>query len=130
MYLLDTNTVIYFFKRQGRVAERLLAVPPAEVALPSIVVYELSVGVLKSGNPERRRKDLQELMAATAILPFGPQEAAVAAQIRHDLERVGTTIGPYDLLIAGAALSRGATLVSHNTGEFGRVQGLSLEDWF
>ena len=130
MYLLDTNTVIYFFKRQGRVAERLLAVPPAEVALPSIVVYELSVGVLKSGNPERRRKDLQELMAATAILPFGPQEAAVAAQIRHDLERAGTTIGPYDLLIAGAALSRGATLVSHNTGEFGRVQGLSLEDWF
>lgn len=130
MYLLDTNTVIYFFKRQGRVAERLLAVPPAEVALPSIVVYELSVGVLKSGNPERRRKDLQELMAAMAILPFGPQEAAVAAQIRHDLERAGTTIGPYDLLIAGAALSRGATLVSHNTGEFGRVQGLSLEDWF
>lgn len=130
MYLLDTNTVIYFFKRQGRVAERLLAVPPAEVALPSIVVYELSVGVLKSGNPERRRKDLQELLAATAILPFGPQEAAVAAQIRHDLERAGMTIGPYDLLIAGAALSRGATLVSHNTNEFSRVQGLSLEDWY
>lgn len=130
MYLLDTNTVIYFFKGQGRVAERLLAVPPAEVALPSIVVYELSVGALRSGNPERRRKDLQELIAVSAVLPFGPQEAAAAAQIRHDLERAGVTIGPYDILIAGAALSRGATLVSHNTGEFSRVQGLSLEDWY
>ena len=130
MYLLDTKTIIYFFKGQGRVAERLLAVPPAEVALPSIVVYELSVGVLKSGHPERRRKDLQELMAVSVVLPFGPQEAAVAAQIRHDLERAGATIGPHDILIAGAALSRGATLVSHNTREFSRVQGLSLEDWY
>lgn len=130
MYLLDTNTVIHFFKGQGRVADHLLALPPAEVALPSIVVYELSVGILKSGNLERRRKDLQELVAVSAVLPFGPQEAAVAAQIRHDLEHAGMTIGPYDILIAGAALSRGATLVSHNTREFSRVQGLSIEDWY
>ena len=57
-------------------------------------------------------------------------EAKASAQIRHDLERTGTPIGPYDLLIAGTVLSHGAILVTHNTREFGRVRGLILEDWF
>jgi tRNA(fMet)-specific endonuclease VapC len=44
--VLDTNTLIYFFKGRGNVAERILSVPPAEVAVPAIVVYELEVGIL------------------------------------------------------------------------------------
>jgi tRNA(fMet)-specific endonuclease VapC len=43
--------------------------------------------------------------------------------------RRGQPIGPYDVLIAAHARSLQATLVTHNTGEFGRVQGLLLEDW-
>ena len=41
MYILDTNSVIYFFKGLGRVAERLLRVPPNEVALSAVVLYEI-----------------------------------------------------------------------------------------
>jgi tRNA(fMet)-specific endonuclease VapC len=129
MYVLDANAVIHFFKGMGGVAKRLLATPPAEIALPAVALYELEVGRLKSVNPERRRRELEELSTFVAILPFGPEEAAAAAQVRADLERVGLTIGPYDVLIAGTALSHRATLVTNNTSEFGRVRGLVIEDW-
>lgn len=130
MYALDTNSVIYFFKGMGRVAERLLRSPPREVALPAVVLYELELGLAKSSAPERRRSQVDELVRRVAILPFGRTEAQVTARIRADLERTGEPIGPLDFLIAGTALAHGATLVTHNTKEFGRVGGLSLEDWY
>ena len=130
MYALDTNSVVYFFKGLDRVAERLLATPPGDVALPAVVLYELELGVAKSNAPERRRDQLAELVRRVRILPFGPDEARVTARIRADLERAGKPIGPLDFLIAGTALHHGATLVTHNRGEFGRVGGLSLEDWY
>ncbi len=129
MYALDTNTVSYFFKGFGRVAERLLAMPPAEIAIPSVALFELEFGLARSGSKHRRRQ-LQEFVSLAVILPFGPAEAKVSGQIRSELERAGTSIGPYDLLIAGTALTHGATLVTHNTNEFGRVRGLTLEDWY
>jgi len=129
MYALDANTVIHFFKGMGGVAKRLLETPPFEIALPSVVLYELEVGRLKSRNPERRQRELDELTTFVTLLPFGPSEAAAAAQVRADLERTGLKIGPYDVLIAGTVLSHRATLVTNNTAEFGRVQGLMVEDW-
>jgi tRNA(fMet)-specific endonuclease VapC len=129
MYALDANTVIHYFKGKGAVAKRLLAVAPAEIALPSIVLYELEVGRLKSRNPERRRKDLEELTLFATILPFGPREAAAAAQVRADLEQSGLPIGPHDVLIAGTVLSHRAILVTNNVSEFRRVHGLTVEDW-
>ncbi len=130
MYVLDTNSVIYFFKGMGQVAERLLSTPPREVALPAVVLYELELGLAKSSSPERRRSQVDELVRRVTILPFGHAEAQVTARIRADLERAGEPIGPLDFLIAGTALANGATLVTHNTKEFGRVGGLSLEDWY
>jgi tRNA(fMet)-specific endonuclease VapC len=130
MYALDTNSVIYFFKGMGQVAERLLSTPPREVALPAVVLYELELGLAKSSSPERRRSQVDELVRRVTILPFGHAEAQVTARIRADLERAGEPIGPLDFLIAGTALANGATLVTHNTEEFRRVGGLSLEDWY
>jgi tRNA(fMet)-specific endonuclease VapC len=129
MYALDANTVIHFFKGKGNVAKRLLAIAPTEIALPSVALYELEVGRLKSRNPERRRREIEELSTFATILPFGPPEAAAAAQVRAELERTGLSIGPYDVLIAGTALSHRAILVTNNTAEFGRVRGLVAEDW-
>jgi tRNA(fMet)-specific endonuclease VapC len=130
MIVLDTNTLIYFFKRQGRVAERLLAQPPREIGVPTIVIYELEVGIAKSTSPEKRRRQLAELLAAVTVLPFGAAEAQQAARIRAELERAGEPIGPYDILIAATALAHGGRLATRNVKEFGRVPGLSLEDWY
>lgn len=38
-------------------------------------------------------------------------------------------IGPYDVLLAGQAKAAGLRLVTHNTAEFARIPGLTLEDW-
>jgi tRNA(fMet)-specific endonuclease VapC len=130
MYALDTNSLSYFFKGMGRVADRLFATPPAEIAIPSVVLFELEFGLAKLSQPERRRQQLQELLDLVLVLPFGPGEARAAAEIRVALERAGTPIGPYDLLIAGSVLHHRATLVTHNMREFERVPGLLVEDWF
>jgi tRNA(fMet)-specific endonuclease VapC len=130
MFVLDTNTLIYYFKGMGQVAERLLAHSPQEVGVPTVVVYELEVGIAKSTQPEKRRQQLAEMLAVVAVLPFGMAEARQAAQLRAALEAAGTPIGPYDVLIAATAMAHGSTLVTHNMQDFSRVVGLSLVDWF
>ncbi len=130
MYALDTNTVIYFFKNMGNVAQHLFSLPPHEIVLPSVVLYELEVGIAKSTSPEKRRNQLNELLTVVRVLPFTEKEAEVTARIRATLENAGTPIGPLDMMIAGTALTNQATLVTHNTKEFSRIDSLRLEDWF
>jgi len=130
VYALDTNTIIYFFKGVGRVAERLLATPPRDIVVPSVVVYELELGIAKSSSPQKRRKQLDQLLTAVTVLPFTRNEARAAAGIRARLEAGGRPIGPIDTLIAGTALASGAVLVTHNTAEFSRIEELTLEDWY
>jgi tRNA(fMet)-specific endonuclease VapC len=130
MWVLDTNTLIYFFKGMGRVSETLLSHSPDSIAIPAIVLYELEVGIAKSTAPRKRRQQLKALTDATLLLPFGAAEAEAAARIRVDLEKYGQPIGHYDVLIAATALAQKATLVTHNTREFGRIKQLNVEDWF
>jgi tRNA(fMet)-specific endonuclease VapC len=96
MYLLDTNTLIYYFKGKGKVAVRLLQVAPRNVAVSTITVYELEVGLAKSNAPRVRRDQLEDFLAFVTVLPFERKEAAAAAGIRADLERRGVAIGPLD----------------------------------
>ena len=130
MYILDTNTVIYFFKNMGNVAKHLFSIPPYEIALSSVVLYELEVGIAKSTSPEKRRTQLNELLTVLRVLPFTEKEAAATAKVRVKLEKAGKPIGPIDMMIAGTALANRATLVTHNTKEFSRIDDLCLEDWF
>jgi len=130
MWVLDTNTLIYFFKGEGRVAGELLARAPRDIGIPSVVLYELQVGIAKSSAPDKRTRQLAELISVVQVLPFHEREAQAAAELRATLERDGRPIGPYDTLIAGTALAHGAVLVSRNTREFDRVEALRVEDWY
>lgn len=129
-YLLDTNTFIYYFKGFGSVKERLLVCQPSEIVLSSVVYYELQVGILKSTSPQKRIAQLASLKNQVNWVDFDEKSAQATAQIRVDLERIGKPIGSYDVQIAGMAVANDLILVTHNTGEFGRVNDLKLEDWF
>lgn len=129
-YLLDTNTLIYYFKGLGNVKERLLVCQPSEIVLSSVVSYELQVGILKSTSPQKRIAQLAILKNQVSWVDFDEKSAEATAQIRVELERMGKPIGSYDVQIAGMAMANDLILVTHNTGEFGRVSGLKLEDWF
>ncbi|MBZ5564594.1 MAG: type II toxin-antitoxin system VapC family toxin [Acidobacteriia bacterium] len=130
MFLLDTNTLIYFFKGRGKVAEHLFATPPGDVAISSVSLYEIEVVIAKSAQPAKRRKQFDTFLAIVAVLPFDRSSARAAASVRVDLERRGLPIGPLDNLIAGVALAHRATLVTRNTREFSRLPGLAILDWY
>jgi len=130
MYMLDTNILIYFFKDVGKVATQLLSHSPNDIIIPSTVIYELQVGIAKSNQPQKRETQLSTLLQQIKINNFTLKEATEAAQIRADLEKKGTPIGPIDTLIAAHARANNKILVTHNTKEFQRVEGLILEDWY
>jgi tRNA(fMet)-specific endonuclease VapC len=130
MYILDTNTLIYFFKGIGNVSTRLLQTPLRSIGIPTIVLFELEVGIAKSSSPKKRRLQLENLTATVNILPFSREEVKFAAAIRVDLENRGKPIRPYDVLIDGTTLANKGVLVTHNTSEFGRIEGLQFEDWY
>ncbi|XHX79661.1 MAG: type II toxin-antitoxin system VapC family toxin [Stenomitos frigidus ULC029] len=130
MYILDTNTLIYYFKGQGQVAQNLANVPAHEISVPTIVLFELQVGIAKSTAPAKRTQQLQQLLSQVNLVPFDQNAALAAAMIRANLEQQGTPIGQIDVLIAGTAMARQATLVTHNINEFSRVAGLAIADWY
>lgn len=130
MYVVDTNTLIYYFKGQGQVAPNLASVSPQEISIPTIVLFELQVGIAKSSSPTKRTQQLQKLLSLVNLVPFDRDAALAAARIRAQLEQQGTPIGPMDVLIAGTAIALQATLITHNVSEFSRVSGLAIADWY
>jgi tRNA(fMet)-specific endonuclease VapC len=130
MYILDTNACIEFLRhRDSTVARHLAGVRPAEVALCSVVKAELYFGALRSARPEHSLRQLDQFFAGLVSLPFDDLAAEAYGSLRAQLDQQGTPIGPNDLLIAAIALANRATLVTHNTREFGRVPNLAIEDW-
>lgn len=130
MYLLDTNTCIYFLKNSfPTLTQRLLNTDPSELFVSSITVFELTYGAEKSKWGEKTRQKLAMFLAPFTILPFDDEDAMVAGRIRGALEQRGMPIGPYDVQIAAQALAKGLTVLTHNLSEFKRVPDLRVEDW-
>lgn len=130
MVLLDTNTLIYFFKQQGQVAAHLKNIAASQVAIPAVVLFELEYGVLRSTQPDLQRKSIDAALRVYRVLSMDYACAKSAAWIKHTLALAGTPIGHFDQLIAGMALAHDLTLITRNTREFERVPGLRVENWF
>jgi len=128
-YLLDTNAVIALMKNHSRIVERIRHAGRSELVICAPVEAELWFGVNKSSRVEENRRHLTTLLDWLPSLPFSSEAARLCGELRADLARKGTPIGPYDLQIAAIALTNDCILVTHNTGEFSRIAGLKLEDW-
>ena len=129
-FCLDTDTCINAMKGLcPGMAVRFGQFNPEDFGVPAIVRAELLLGVLKSGNPERTGTIVEEFLSPFDLIPFERTAAQKYADIRHDLEKKGTPIGPNDLVIAATARARNLVLITHNTKEFGRVADLAIEDW-
>ena len=102
---------------------------PADIALCSVVKAELLFGALRSEQKESNLQLLQKLFAPLHSFEFDDKATAHYAEIRADLAAQGNLIGANDLMIAAIARANQATLITHNMGEFERVQGLLIEDW-
>ncbi len=123
-YLLDSNICIAAMKREPLVMAALDELPVGSVALPSIVVAELSYGASKSQNVVKSLQALALLTDHVPTVPFDFRAAHYYGRTKALLQREGTPIGPNDYLIAATALALNATLITRNVREFARIPGL------
>jgi tRNA(fMet)-specific endonuclease VapC len=132
-YLLDTNACIALINgTEINVRRRFKRAVAREsvILLSSIVAFELWYGVAKSQRKDSNTQRLETFLGGPLEWAlFDEDDARGAGTVRAELETVGRPVGAYDVLLAGQARRRGATLVTSNTKEFARVQGLKWEDW-
>lgn len=130
IYLLDTNVWITVLRRPtSSLATRFRSLTPADIRVCSVVVGELRYGCLRSAKPSANRRIIDALLAPYVSFPFDDVAADRFAVIRRSLLTIGQPIGPLDQQVAAIALPNHCRLVTHNTSEFSRVPGLTLEDW-
>jgi tRNA(fMet)-specific endonuclease VapC len=127
-YMLDTDTVSFALRGQGRVATRLLAHRPSEICMSSLTLAELRYGAAL-----RRSRKLDRLIDAFAysvtVADFDREAADRFGVVGALLSRRGVPIGTVDTLIAAHALTLTLTLVTNKERHFGRVPGLKIETW-
>ncbi len=128
-YLLDTNIAIYVIKNRSQTARDRFVRHQGQMSISSVTLMELVFGAEKSMHPERNLRDVEGFAARLEVLPYHDAAAIHTGQVRAELSRRGTPIGPYDQMIAGHARALGLILVSNDVREFKRVPGLRVENW-
>ena len=129
-YMLDTDTCSYIMKRSSpAVLSRLQSVRVSDVCMSVITKSELLYGVEISPRREQDEAALNAFLAHVEVLDFPDEAAQYYAKMRARLKKEGTMIGANDLFIAAHARCFDLILVTNNTGEFGRVPDLILENW-
>ena len=130
MYLLDTNICLYAINgRHPNLNKHLFSVHPDDILISSITISELEYGAAKSRWGDRTRQIMHAFLANYEVLPFDEQDAALFGVIRASLESQGNNIGILDAMIGAQGVARNLTVVTHNTKEFIRIPGITLEDW-
>lgn len=129
-YMLDTDICIYLKKRRPpSIAERFKQLRHGEVVISMMTYGELLSGALKSREKQAAISNVKRLAARLPVQAMSVEVAEVYAAIRSDLERQGCLIGGNDLWIAAHAMALDLTLVTNNTREFSRIDGLRFENW-
>ncbi|MCK4504133.1 MAG: type II toxin-antitoxin system VapC family toxin [Candidatus Aegiribacteria sp.] len=130
MYLIDTDICIYLIKKKSEyLLQRFESEKAFNIGVSAISVAELEYGIAKSAYPERNRIALLEFLSCFEIVPFTDLDTQAYGAVRAFLNKKGTPIGPYDLMIAAQCLTRDLILVTNNVKEFQRVPDLHIENW-
>lgn len=129
-YMLDTNICIYAIKNKPeKVLENLRKHKPEDICISSITYAELVHGVEKSQAVLKNRIALTLLLSNIEIMPFDADAANHYGNIRAILEKKSQPIGNMEMLIAAHARALGCNIVTNNTREFQKVDGLTIENW-
>ena len=131
-YLLDTNICIYAMNRSSRgVMQKMLDVGSDALAISSMVAAELAFGVARSNEAYRakNKQSLQRFIASIEVLPWTHAAMWHFGDQRQRLKLAGQPIAEIDLLIGAQALASDLVVVTNNTKEFERIEGLKLENW-
>lgn len=128
-FMLDTNICVFSIKSRPQSVREAFTLHQSQMCISTITLMELIYGAEKSSNPDRNLAVIEGFAARLEVLSYDQAAAAHTGQLRAELARAGTPIGPYDQMIAGHARSLGLIVVTNNQREFKRVPGLRIEDW-
>ncbi|MBI3822512.1 MAG: type II toxin-antitoxin system VapC family toxin [Planctomycetes bacterium] len=129
-YLLDTNVCVTYLRgKDVALMQKIQSHKVGDIALCSVVLGELWFGAAKSNQPQTHQAEIMAFVQPYSSLPFDDAAAIEFGNLYAHLKALGQPIGPFDLMIAATALANKLVLVTHNTKEFSRVPGLTLEDW-
>lgn len=128
-FMLDTNIVIDVIKRRPLEILDIFNRYANQICISSITLAELLHGVEKSSIPDKNMATVSEFISHLDILDYDSNAAMHYGDIRADLEKKGTCIGVNNLHIAAHGRSRGLVVVTNNTKEFNRIEGLRIIDW-
>ncbi len=129
IYLLDTDTCVFWLRGQHSVRERLQAVGPEAIAISIVTLAELRYGAECSERPGSNHAAIDDFVAALSIVGIDMETARAFAEIKAELRRSRALIEDLDLLIAATGFAHDLTLVTNNQDHFGRVAGLRLDNW-
>lgn len=129
-YLLDTNTCIrHLNQRSENIIRKLASILLEDIAVCSVVKAEMFFGAAKSQYPEKTLAKQRMFLDQFNSLPFDDVSAMAYGTIRAALEKQGIPISGHDMQIAAIAIVNDLILITHNTREFGRIDGLKIDDW-
>ena len=128
IYMLDTDTVSLIVRNHSPVIRNLIKHEDDEICISAITYAELSYGLEKKGS-DKLFSEVRLIIEKLSIISFDDLQSELYGKIRVELEKSGTPLENMDMLIAAAALSIGAILVSHNIKHFSKIEGIKVEDW-
>jgi tRNA(fMet)-specific endonuclease VapC len=126
--MLDTDTVSLLVRKNPTIMKNLIKHENDEILISAISYAELCFGLEKKGS-QRLFNEVSAILGKLTVIDFNSSQSELYGKIRLNLEKSGTPLGDMDMLIAAAALSTGAILVSHNIKHFQRIKGIRLVDW-
>lgn len=119
-----------FVRGDEKTMVQLKTKSPLQIKISSVTFHELHYGLFKNPKIKKStRSAVLSFLEDIEIVSFGLNEAGHAANIRVSLEKEGTPVGAYDLLIAATAVAHNFILVTSNEKEFSRIPDLTIENW-
>lgn len=128
-FMLDTNACIAVIKRQSSHVCQRMRSHLEQSCISSLTLAELRFGAEKSANSSANHAAIDLFLSPLQIELFDEPAAYVYGLVRARLQRLGQPIDPLDTLIGAHALALNLILVTNNTREFARIEGLKVEDW-
>lgn len=127
--MLDSDHFVYWMNGHAAVRAKVQEVGFHQIAVSAVTVGELFFGAYNSQRIQENIDRAVEFLSYLTILDLGMAGGRVFGELKAQLRQAGQTVGDADLFIAATALSSGRVFVSNNTRHFGRIPGLTLENW-
>ena len=129
-FLIDTNILIYRLKNLGNVNDNFLKYKDEQMSVSVVSYGELIFGAMKSKSVEKNLETVKNIKSIFPLIDITSDIMEIFGKIKAYIQKIGKPVDDMDLLISATAISKGMTLVTHNTKHFENIPNLKLEDWF